>query len=63
MLRRIEKTCCKDMINVSHSAFFVLNITENGKGKVTPQLNEAPRQEDVWGNGGMAASILSLGTR
>ena len=26
-------------------------------------VNEAPRQEDVWGNRGIAAHILNLGTR
>jgi len=26
-------------------------------------LNEAPRREDVWGNGGIAARILTVGTR
>jgi hypothetical protein len=26
-------------------------------------LNQAPRHEDVWGNGGIAPRILNLGTR
>jgi hypothetical protein len=38
-----------------------LNITESGKRKVTPVRNETPRHEDVWGNEGIAANILSLG--
>jgi hypothetical protein len=56
------KTCSKDMKNVSCSATFALNITENGNCKVTPELNETPRHKDVRGNEGTAANILSLGT-
>jgi hypothetical protein len=34
-----------------------------GKCKVVPVLNQAPRHEDVLGSGGTAPRILNLGSR
>jgi hypothetical protein len=43
--------------------FWMISITwGKGKYEVVPVLNQVPRQEDVWGCGGMAPRI-NLGTR
>jgi len=41
----------------------VATLSGEGRGKVVPVFNEAPRHEDVWGSGGIAPRILKHGTR
>jgi hypothetical protein len=39
------------------------DLEVDGKGKVVPVFNQAPRHEGVLGSGGIAPCILDLGTR
>jgi hypothetical protein len=55
-------------INTTHLGFdeyiyIYIYIVLNGKGKVAPVLNCAPRHEGVLGSGNIASRILDLGTR
>jgi hypothetical protein len=39
----------------------ILTIFDTGKGKVVPDLSQAPRYENVWRIGGIAPRIFNLG--